>query len=81
MTIMSHVHAAMDLFGTIDIDPTPTEPPGVAAYFNMGLGWFMWIAGALGILGFFIFLRGKKRAVGEVELVVVLLNGKVVCFM
>ena len=54
MTIMSHVHAAMDLFGTIDIDPTPTEPPGVAAHFNMGLGWVMWIAGDLGILVFFI---------------------------
>jgi hypothetical protein len=54
MTIMSHVHAAMDLFGTIDIDPTPTAPPGVSELFNMGLGWVMWIAGALGLLGFFI---------------------------
>ena len=54
MTIMSHVHAAMDLFGTIDIDPTPTAPPGVSETFTLVLGWVMWIAGALGLLGFFI---------------------------
>jgi hypothetical protein len=54
MTIMSHVHAVMDLFGTIDIDPTPTAPPGVSETFTLVLGWVMWIAGALGLLGFFI---------------------------
>lgn len=52
--IMSHVHAAMNLFGAIDINPTPTAPPGAYENFNMILGWVMWIAGVLGLLGFII---------------------------
>ena len=54
MTIMSYVHSAMNLFGSIDIDPTPTAPPGASENFTMILGWVMWIAGALGLLGFII---------------------------
>lgn len=54
MTIMSYVRPAINLFGSIDLDPTPTEPPGAAENMNMILGWVMWIAGALGLLGFII---------------------------
>lgn len=54
MTIMSHMHTAMDLVGVSVPNPTPTAPPGVSDTFNMVLGWVMWIAGALGLLGFII---------------------------
>lgn len=53
MTVMSHVYA-VTLWGVIDINPSPTAPPGVEGTFNMVLGWVMWIAGALGLLGFFV---------------------------
>ena len=36
MTVMSHVYAVI-LWGVIDINPSPTAPPGVEGTFNTGL--------------------------------------------
>lgn len=54
MTIMSHVHAVMNVLVKAEIDPTPTAPPGAVAGFNTFLGWVMWGAGAVGVLGFLV---------------------------